>query len=87
MLKGLKKLSEKVKKQQACLYWALNTYFFNLLPYVTKDARGVAGSAYELVNSLSTSLLSSMKNKYVKEQITKLPEGSSKGIKIKRAAA
>jgi len=58
-----------------------------LLPYVTKDTKGIPGSGYELVNSLGTSLLTSMKNKYVKEQISKLPEGSSKGIKVKRAAA
>jgi hypothetical protein len=87
LLKGLKKLPEKIKKQKACLYWMLNTFFFKLLPYVTKDTRGIPGTAYELVNSARTSLLSSMKSKYVKEQIEKLPEGSSLGVTIKRAAA
>jgi len=58
-----------------------------MIPYVTKDTKGIPGTAYEQLNSLSSSLLGSMKNKYVKEQISKLPEGSSCGIKIKRAAA
>jgi len=65
--KGLKRLNEKVKKQKASLYWMLNTFFFALLPYVSKETRGIAGTAYELVNALRTSLLSSMKAKYVKE--------------------
>ena len=40
--KGLKKLSEKVKKQVCALYWMLNKYLFKALPYCSSFQKGIS---------------------------------------------
>ena len=85
--KGLKKLSDKTKKQKAVLYWMLNSYFFDLLPYSTKCLRGIPNSVIELIQSTKSCLFTSMKNKCIQTQIEQLPTGSSGDVTIKRGAA
>jgi hypothetical protein len=59
--KGLKKLSEKVKKQVCALYWMLNKYLFKALPYCSSFQKGISGSGYEMLSKTKTCLLSSVK--------------------------
>jgi len=85
--KGLKKLSERAKKQKAGLFWMLNTYFFKILPYNSSLLKGVPGSVFELVQATKSSLLKSTKNKFIDDEIAKLPTGSESHVTVKRGAA
>jgi hypothetical protein len=40
----LKKLSEKIKKQQANLYWSLNVILYNILPYRSSTLKKMENS-------------------------------------------
>ena len=82
--KGLQNLSERAKKQRACLYWMLNKYFFKILPYSCRLLKDVPGSAYAAVQGTKASLLGSMKTKFIEQEIEKLPTGSRGTVKIKR---
>lgn len=85
--KGLKKLGDKVKKQKASLYWMLNTYFYDILPYRSALLQGTPGSVVQIVMSIKGSLFASMKNKYIDGEIERLPHGQRKTIRIKRQTA
>lgn len=85
--KGLKKLSERAKKQKAALFWMLNTYFFKILPYNSSLLKGVQGSVFELVQATKSSLLKSTKNKFIDDEIAKLPTGDRSSATVKRGAA
>lgn len=63
--KRLKKLSDKAKKQKGALYWMLNGYFFDLLPYSTKGTTGIDSSVIELIRQTKSCLLPSMVNKCI----------------------
>jgi len=85
--KALKRMSERVKKQKASLFWMLNTYFFKILPYNSTLLRGVPGSVFDLVQATKSSLLASTKNKFIDREIAKLPTGNRTDVSIKRGAA
>jgi hypothetical protein len=74
--KDFKKLPEKVKKQKATMYWMLNKYFFEVLPYCTSLTKGISGSGFDLLTEMKASLLSSVKLKFINKLIEKLPTGS-----------
>ena len=85
--KDFKKLSDKVKKQKATMYWMLNKYFFEALPYCTSLTRGIPGSGFDLLSEMKNSLLSSVKLKFVNKLIEKLPTGSRGSATVKRHRA
>jgi hypothetical protein len=85
--KGLKRMSERAKRQKASLFWMLNTYFFKILPYNSTLLRGIPGSVFDLVQATKGSLLASTKNKFIDREIAKLPTGNRTDVSIKRGAA
>lgn len=85
--KGLQRLSEKVKKQKASLFWMLNQHFYKVLPYRSAMLQEMPGSVVQIVMQIKGSLFGSMKNKYIDGEIAKLPQGTRKTIRIKRQTA
>lgn len=85
--KDLKKLNETILKQVGSMYWMLNKNFFDVLAYSCREQKGLQGSARELLDSVKSSLLSSVKSKFVDKEIGRLPTGSQGHIKIKRHLA
>lgn len=65
----------------------LNTYFFKILPYNSSLMKGVPGSVFDLVQATKSSLLKSTKNKFIDDEIAKLPTGDTSSVSIKRGAA
>lgn len=85
--KDLKKMSEKVKKQQCALYWALNQTSYSILPYRSGALRNLENSFASLLANNKTTLLGCVKNKVIQKEIDKLPTGSKETIKLKRLLA
>mmetsp|Transcript_41597 Transcript_41597/g.63476 ORF Transcript_41597/g.63476 Transcript_41597/m.63476 type:complete len:96 (+) Transcript_41597:1293-1580(+) len=67
--KGLKRLSDKVKKQKASLYWHLNKHFFSILPFNTSALKNIPEAVNYYVASNRASLLSSLKSKFVDQEV------------------
>ena len=65
----------------------LNKNFFNILPFCPRALKGIKGSGFGLIETLKSSLLKSIKGKFVQSQIEKLPNGSEGSATIKRHAA
>jgi hypothetical protein len=65
----------------------LNFHFYKILPYCTSKTKKIEGSSFDLLDKLKTSLLSSIKMKYVNQQIQKLPSNGQGTAQIKRHAA
>jgi hypothetical protein len=65
----------------------LNKYFFKILPYSSRLLKDIPGSAYAAVQATKASLLGSMKNKFIEEEIGKLPKGSKGTVRVARQSA
>lgn len=63
--KNLKKLAEKIKKQQLALYWALNVNCYNILPYRSGALKDFDNSFAQLVAKNKSTLLTSIKSKVI----------------------
>lgn len=85
--KDFKKVPEKVKKQQALLYWAINCTCYDILPYRSSALKDFENSFASLVNLNKGTLLSCVKTKVIQREIERLSTGSKCTIKIKRGAA
>lgn len=85
--KDLKKVPEKIKKQQSCLYWALNTTCYDVLPYRSGALRNLEDSFAQLVAGNKTTLLSCVKAKVIQKEIERLSTGSRMTIRIRRGPA
>ena len=57
------------------------------MPDAVNDEAEVPGSVFELVQATKGSLLKSTKNKFIDDEIAKLPTGSESHVTIKRGFA
>lgn len=85
--KDFKKVPEKVKKQQANLYWAINVTCYDILPYRSSALKDLENSFASLVTLNKGTLLTCVKAKVIQREIDRLSQGSKCTIKIKRNAA